>query len=90
MEWKFNELNDLKNFAKFLSSELSKQGEEGLASEISCFEYNAYTTSSEYLGEFKLALGKVLIKSPATGNEDVRNDIILAIKAIDKAWKNRN
>jgi hypothetical protein len=57
---KFNSLADMKELAKNLSDELNKIDEIELAEQIMLFSYNAYTTSSEYLGELKFVLERIL------------------------------
>jgi hypothetical protein len=46
----------MKEFAKYLSGELIKLGFNERAKMIDEFSYNSYTTSSEYLGEFRILL----------------------------------
>lgn len=84
--WKFEGLEDMKEFAKYISFEMNKRGENELAAEVGGFEYNCYTTSSEYLGEFRITLLKILAKVGAFLDEETRGNISLAIETINKAW----
>lgn len=82
----FNSLDDMKEFAKHLSEELMKISQVELAEEIKFFSYNTYTTSSEYLGEFKFILERILseVNHPHFVQVDKIKD---AIKEIRKAFK---
>jgi hypothetical protein len=87
MKWTFNDLQEMKQFALHLSNELNLHGEVNLANEVKYFSKNTYTTSSEYLGEFRIVLIRVL---------NLDNKILLGLKdsirdaiaSIDKAFGN--
>ena len=81
-------LQDMKQFAKLISTELEQNNRADLALETSGFSYNSYTTSSEYLGEFRLVLKKILKEKDFTLDNKIRQSIYKAIAAIDKAFGN--
>jgi hypothetical protein len=87
MKWKFNDLQEVKQFALHLSYELNSRGEENLAKEVKYFSKNTYTTSSEYLGEFRIVLKSLLNldNKILLGLEDSIRD---AVASIDKAFGN--
>lgn len=85
MLWEFNSLQDLKDFSVFISDELANLGKDNLAAEVKEFSFNTYTTSSEYLGELRITLNKVLSEGN-TLNQEIRVCITKAIQAINKAW----
>jgi hypothetical protein len=58
----FISLQEIKEFAKSISAELMVNHEENLALEVNEFSYNSFTTPSEYLGEFRILLKKVLME----------------------------
>lgn len=88
MIWNFEELQDMKEFAKYLSLELSIGGFKDLATEVDMYSYNSYTTSSEYFGEFRIVLKKVFIEvdSILEKNTGIKNNILCAIEFINKAF----
>lgn len=89
MEWKFENINEMKQFAGSLSKHLQLQGEDAIANEISYFERSSYTTSSEYLGEFRIILRKVLSSGILIPADEFYQPVDHAIKAIDKAFSPR-
>lgn len=86
MSFKFSNLNDMKEFAKYLSNELDKLGYKDEAKRINEFSYNSYTTSSEYLGEFRFLLEE-LKKYDILKNANMLLEADRAIKAINKAFE---
>jgi hypothetical protein len=82
----FNSLQDIKKFAELVYNELIRNNEEKLALEVSAFFYNSYTTPSEYLGEFRIILRKVLEEGNTFLNNETKESILKAIKTIDKAF----
>jgi hypothetical protein len=84
----FNSLQDIKKFAEFVSAELIRNHEEKLAVEVSTFSYNSYTTPSEYLGEFRIVLKRVLKERPTVLNEETKESILKAVETIDNAFNN--
>ena len=85
MSLQFNQLSDMKEFAKYLSGELIKLGYNDRAKMVDEFSYNSYTTSSEYLGEFRLLL-EDLIKENILTEDKIKLEIAIAVKAINKAF----
>jgi hypothetical protein len=75
----FDSLDDMKEFAKLLYEELMKISQVELAEEIKFFSYNTYTTSSEYLGELKFVLERILseVNHPHLAHVDKIKDAIL-------------
>lgn len=86
MNFKFNNLNDMKEFAKYLSKELENFGDKDNSKMVNQFSYNSYTTSSEYLGEFRILL-EDLKKQKVLEDENIRLQVDAAIKAINKAFR---
>lgn len=87
MNFKFNHLNDMKEFAKYLSRELERLGYKDKSRIVSEFSYNSFTTSSEYLGEFRFLL-EDLIKQNILSDDNIKLQIDNAIRAINKAFGN--
>ncbi|MEW9700825.1 hypothetical protein [Paenibacillus sp. SI8] len=86
MKWEFNDIQNMKEFSGFVSSELSKIGEQRLAEELSFFTTNTFTTSTEYLGELRILFNEVLVEKKAYFSDELNSSIALAIKAINKAF----
>jgi hypothetical protein len=82
----FNDLQDMKEFAQYISDELMEKNRNNLALEVGEFSYNSFTTSSEYLGEFRIILKKVLSKVDIILNKETIENISKAIKEIDRAF----
>lgn len=89
MEWRFEKLQDIKKFADHISSELMKQGKTELASEINQFCSTAFTTSSEFLGVFRMLMKKVLLQKEILFDKETENGILKSIETISKAFGNR-
>jgi pyoverdine/dityrosine biosynthesis protein Dit1 len=87
VNFKFEDLNDIKKFAKYLSEELERLGYNDMARMISEFSYNSYTTSSEYLGEFRFLLND-LIKQDILKDNDIKIEVENAIRTINRAFGN--
>jgi hypothetical protein len=51
------------------------------------FSYNSYTTSSEYLGEFRILL-EDLIRENILSEDKIKIEVNAAIEAINKAFGN--
>ena len=85
MSLQFNKLDDMKEFAEYLAGELIKLGYDDKAKMVYEFSYNSYTTSSEYLGEFKILL-EDLIKENMFHKDKIKSEISIAVKAINKAF----
>jgi len=87
LKFEFNDLNDMKEFAKHLSKELENFGYKDKSEMVNGFSYNSYTTSSEYLGEFRVLL-EDLKKQKILEGENIKLEVDAAIKAINKAFGN--
>jgi len=87
MNIQFNKLYDIKEFAKLLSSELIKLGYNDRAKMVDEFSYNSYTTSSEYLGEFRFLLEDLINENIFIEN-NMKLQVAIAIKTINKAFSN--
>lgn len=87
MKLQFENLNDMKKFAKYLENVLLKLGITEEANKVSAYSYNSFTTSSEYLGEFRIVLND-FNKSDISVNNEIRFEIESAINAINKALGN--
>lgn len=85
MSLQFNQLDDMKKFAKYLSGELTRLGYNDRAKMVDEFSYNSYTTSSEYLGEFKILL-EDLMKENILIDDKIKCEVVIAVKAINKAF----
>lgn len=79
-------LQDMKDFAQFISDYLLANNRENLALEVEKFSYNTYTTSSEYLGELRIVLKRILLETDMILSEEVKEYIAKAIEAINKAF----
>lgn len=86
MQWHFNDLQNMKDFINHLSSQLQQIGENKWADEMNFFSYNTYTTSSEYLGELRMALQKLLKEKQSTLPAALKRHVDSAIDAINKAF----
>jgi hypothetical protein len=82
----FNDIQDMKNFVEYLSSEMKSLGKSIWVDELKFFLTNTYTTSSEYLGELRIVLNRLLIEIGGELLPELQNNIRLAIKAINKAF----
>lgn len=89
MEWKFEKPQDNIKFAEHISSELVKQGKHELALESYQFCNTAFTTSSEFLGEFRLLMKKVLLQKEIKFDIETENGIIKVIETINEAFGNK-
>jgi hypothetical protein len=83
---KFKTLDDMKELANLLSFELMKIDQIDLAEEIISFSYNTFTTSSEYLGELRFVLERILceVNNPNFTQTDTIKDAVIEI---NKAFK---
>lgn len=81
----FDKLDDMKELAKYLAGVLIKLGYNDRAKIVYEFSYNSYTTSTEYLGEFKILL-EDLIKENVFHEDKIKAEISVAVKAINKAF----
>jgi len=86
MKWDFNSINVLKEFAEYISKTFDSLGEAELAKEVSDFTYNSFTTSSEYLGEYRILLQKIIQEKKNKIDNELYEDIQKAINAINKAF----
>ncbi|MFW5995807.1 MAG: hypothetical protein ACOCQB_00935 [Halanaerobiaceae bacterium] len=84
MNFEFDDLEDMKEFAYVLSNKLKELGNNEISRKIKQFSYNSFTTSTEYLGEFKLLLERVKKLNILSGNE-IKFEIDKAIKIIERA-----
>lgn len=84
----FRDIQDLKKFANLVSSELAEKNIQDLSLEIGEFSYNSYTTSSEYLGEYRIILKKILSKVEIDLNKETKEKMLKAIEVINKAFNN--
>lgn len=89
MEWKFEKTQDIMRFADHISSELVKQGKHELVSEINQFSNTSFTTSSEFLGEFRMLMSKILLLKEIKLDKETESAIFKAIETISKAFGNR-
>ena len=76
----------MKEFATYLSRELEEMGYKDKSKMVNEFSYNSYTTSSEYLGEFRILLED--LKKENIFNNKVKTEVDFAIKVINKAFGN--
>ena len=81
-------LKEMKELAKCLGDELEYCGLKELSNEVREFRYNYYTTSSEYLGEFRIVLKKVLSHTKDKLSNKWIDNINIAIEMINKAFSN--
>lgn len=86
MNWQFTDLQNMKDFASHLAKELNSIGENNWSKEIDFYSTNTYTTQTEYLGEFRIALKQLLQEKEPLLKKDLVADIKLAIEAINKAF----
>lgn len=82
MEWKFEKPQDIKKFADHISCELMKQSKNEFALEINQFCSTAFTTSSEFLGEFMIIMKKVLSQKDIIFDKGTENGIFKVIETI--------
>lgn len=85
-DWEFNNLDDMKRFAKYLSTEFESQGNQKTANQIKQFERVWSYPATEYLGEFRNLLSDVIGESKDLESNIIKN-IMKAISAINKAFK---
>ena len=83
-----NSLDDMKQFAGHLAELLDQSGYKDKAEMVNDFFYNSFTTSSEYLGEFRIVLNR-LIQSDIIAESAIISEIKTAIQAIDRAFGQR-
>ena len=88
MNFKFESIQDMKEFAKSLSVELKSISQNDLSSEVLEFKSNFYVTSSEYFGEFRIVLKKVQEKCGSELSQEWVASVNSAIHAINKAFSN--
>ncbi|MDD4049354.1 MAG: hypothetical protein PHI90_11200 [Clostridia bacterium] len=88
MNWKFESLKEMKEFAKSLGEELKNSGLQELSNKVLEFKSNYYTTSSEYLGEFRIVLNEIILCSKDKLSNKWVESIIKGIEAINKAFLN--
>lgn len=85
-DWEFNELSDLKRFAKYLSEEFEFQGKQDLANQIKQFERIWSYPATEYLGEYRILLNKIISDFDDLDTKLIYN-IKKAISSLNKAFK---
>jgi len=83
---KIDNNNDLKIFARELSSVLLRIGEKELANELAKWDEDFFTTSSEFLGELNLILKKIVVVNRL--DERTKTNVEDCIRAIDAAFGN--
>lgn len=88
MSWEFESLKEMKEFAKSLGEELEGCGLKELSKEVLEFKSNYYTTSSEYLGEFRIVLNEVLLDAKDKLSSEWLQSIEKGVEAINKAFSN--
>ena len=75
----FHTIIDLKQFARDLAEELDSHGVKELADEVRVFQTNYFSSSSEYMGEFRIVLnlvsGTMAGKLPKKTIEMIQNSI---------------
>lgn len=84
MKFKLRKPNDITEFAKHLNKVFLDLGYTEKAQVLDEFCSTCYTTSSEFLGEFKIIL-KGLIRENVL-EEGIKSEVNLVIEAIDKAY----
>jgi hypothetical protein len=82
----FQDPKSFKDLASYLISELNKLDSSDYSNELNDWANTSYTTSSEYLGELRIILNKVLNDSNVILPIEVKSGIELAISAINKAF----
>lgn len=79
MYGEFHTIIDLKQFARDLAEELDAHGVKALADEVREFQTNYFSSSSEYIGGFRivlnLVLGTMAGKLPKKTIEKIQNSI---------------
>jgi hypothetical protein len=88
MKWEFESLKEMKEFAKILGIELERCGLEELSREVLEFKTNYYTTSSEYLGEIRIVLKKVLLDAKDELSSEWIESIEKGVQVINKVFSN--
>lgn len=86
IKWNFQEPKSFKDLSRYLNSELSNLVNTNYLNELNDWANTSYTTSSEYLGELRIILNKILNDSNVILPIEVKNSIQLAISAINKAF----
>lgn len=86
IKWNFQEPKSFKDLSSYLNSELSNLVNTNYLNELNDWANTSYTTSSEYLGELRIILNKILNDSNVILPIEVKNSIQLAISAINKAF----
>ena len=81
---RFDNNDDLKHFSKVLSEKLLLIGELSLTRELKRWDEGCFTTSSEFLGEFKLILKRV--KQVDALDIATNRDVERCITTINKAF----
>ncbi|MBK8574201.1 MAG: hypothetical protein IPN90_00460 [Elusimicrobia bacterium] len=87
---KINNNKDLKLFLDKLSHQLADGGENESASLLSDASQNYIGSSSEFLGEARIALSKILSKNSSGLTENDKNDLRGVIQSIDIAFRKSN
>lgn len=88
MNWNFESLKEMKEFAKRLCEELEGCGLKELSREVLEFQSNYYTTSSEYLGEFRIVLNRVSLDAKDKLSNGWLQSIEKGVEAINKVFSN--
>lgn len=88
MDWQFNDLQEMKDFSKYLSLQLTSLGDKHWAAEFNNFSYNSYPTPTEYLGELRVVLQSFLKEKQGQLSQEVEELSVRAVKAIDRAFGN--
>lgn len=78
----FNSNQDLRDFASTLCEELNRNNECELANELRTWNEDAFTSSTEFLGELMLILEKI---NETTKLSNMKPQIEECVKAIRKA-----
>ncbi len=89
MKHQFEKNQDIKIFANYITGKLEASKHYDLANEVKTFENIFYTTSSEYLGEFRIILNKIISIETNLDKEDIIQ-IKRLIKEIDAAFSPNN
>jgi hypothetical protein len=84
--WGFDSLQRMKEFAVHLSAELSNLGEKSFSESVKGFAFNSFTTSTEYLGEFRIVLKDLLNIRGDILTQETKSLIQEAVAAINKAF----
>jgi hypothetical protein len=81
----FNSVGDIKKFTASLIKCMDDIGEISLKKELTDWDNNSFTTSSEFLGELRMILRK--IKYVEKLDSKIKNDITRCIASIDEAFR---